>query len=80
MTYTVLVYADEDDGGYWAKVAELPGCDRSGETIDGIGQNVRDAIDCITDRRSAYDVSGSSRVCGRAMPPPVAEKLEVVLA
>ena len=71
MTYTVLVYADEDEGGYWAKVAELPGCYTSGETIDEIRENVKDAI-------AAY--LEALEFAGEPMPPPVAEKLEVAFA
>jgi len=41
-TYTVLVYeADEDEGGYWATVAELPGCGTTGETMDEIEETSR---------------------------------------
>jgi predicted RNase H-like HicB family nuclease len=46
MDYTVLVYQDEEDGGYWATVAELPGCFTQGETIDEIRTNIIDAIEC----------------------------------
>ena len=45
-TYTVLIYeAERDEGGYWAEVAELPGCMTQGETIDEIRANVLDAIE-----------------------------------
>jgi len=45
--FTVLVYEEREDdgGGYWATVAELPGCFTSGETIDEIKENIRDAIE-----------------------------------
>jgi predicted RNase H-like HicB family nuclease len=46
MDYTVLVYEDEEDGGYWATVAELPGCFTQGETIDEVRTNIVDAIEC----------------------------------
>jgi predicted RNase H-like HicB family nuclease len=34
MTYTLLVYEGEKEGGYWAEVAELSGCYTSGDTLD----------------------------------------------
>lgn len=46
MTYTVLVYQDQEDGGYWATVAELPGCYTQGETLDEVRENIVDAIEC----------------------------------
>jgi predicted RNase H-like HicB family nuclease len=46
MDYTVLVYQEERDGGYWARVAELPGCLTQGKTIDEVRTNVIDAIEC----------------------------------
>lgn len=46
LEYTVLVYeADPEEGGYWASVAELPGCFTSGETMEEIEENVKDAIE-----------------------------------
>ena len=46
MNYTVLVYQAEEQGGYWATVAELPGCYTQGETLDEIRENIVDAIQC----------------------------------
>jgi predicted RNase H-like HicB family nuclease len=43
-TYTVLVH-DEDEGGYWAEVEELPGCFASGETLDELEEDVKEAIE-----------------------------------
>jgi predicted RNase H-like HicB family nuclease len=41
-TYTLLVYeAKADEGGYWAKVAELPGCGTTGETIEEVEENIK---------------------------------------
>ncbi len=71
MKYTVLVYEDKDDGGYWAKVAELPGCYTSGETLEEIEENVKDAI-------SAY--LESMRESGEPLPEEAAHKLEVAIA
>jgi predicted RNase H-like HicB family nuclease len=43
-TYTVLV-REEDEGGYWAEVEELPGCFASGETLDELEEDVKEAIE-----------------------------------
>jgi predicted RNase H-like HicB family nuclease len=44
--YTVIVHqAEEGETGYWAEVAELPGCFGSGETLDELDQDIRDAIE-----------------------------------
>lgn len=69
MKYTVLVYeAEPDEGGYWAKVAELPGCVTQGDTIEEIRENVVDAIEEYLHAQS---------VMGDDEPPRVAEKFEV---
>lgn len=46
-TYTVIVHEEEpeDGGGYWAEVEELPGCFASGDTLDELEGDVRDAIE-----------------------------------
>jgi predicted RNase H-like HicB family nuclease len=45
-TFTVLVHAAEpDETGFWAEVEELPGCFASGETLDELENDVRDAIE-----------------------------------
>lgn len=43
MTYTVLVY-EAEEGGYWAEVAEMPGCVSQGETLDELKANITEAI------------------------------------
>jgi predicted RNase H-like HicB family nuclease len=45
--YTVIVHEEtqEDGGGYWAEVEELPGCHASGETLDEVEKDVKDAIE-----------------------------------
>ncbi|HEX5370792.1 MAG TPA: type II toxin-antitoxin system HicB family antitoxin [Dehalococcoidia bacterium] len=45
-TFTVLVHAAEpDETGFWAEVVELPGCFASGDTLDDLESDVRDAIE-----------------------------------
>ena len=45
--YTVIVHEEpeEDGGGFWAEVEELPGCYGSGETLDELEKDIREAID-----------------------------------
>ncbi len=45
--YTVIVHeeAREDGGGFWAEVEELPGCFASGDTLDELEKDVREAIE-----------------------------------
>ena len=52
MKYTLLVYeAEPDEGGYWAEVAELPGCTTSGETLDEVRANAREAIEAYLEAK-----------------------------
>ncbi|MXZ88952.1 MAG: type II toxin-antitoxin system HicB family antitoxin [Dehalococcoidia bacterium] len=44
MEVTVLVY-EAEEGGYWAHVAEMPGCFSSGETLDELRANVVEAME-----------------------------------
>ena len=44
--YTVIVHqGDKGATGYWAEVAELPGCFGAGETLDELDQDIRYAIE-----------------------------------
>jgi antitoxin HicB len=45
--YSVIVHEEppEDGGGYWAEVEELPGCFASGDTLDELEKDVREAIE-----------------------------------
>ncbi len=44
-TYTVRIHpADDDEGGYWAEVPALPGCNTQGETYEQTLAHARDAI------------------------------------
>ena len=71
-TYTVLVYeAEPDEGGYRATVAELPTCGTTGDTMEEIEGNIKDAIETYI---------GALKVLGRPSPQPVARKLEVAIA
>ena len=72
MTYTVLVYeAEPEEGGYWATVAELPGCATSGETLEEIEENVKDAIETYLEALKAT---------GQPLPEPAVRKLEIAVA
>ena len=45
-TYTVIVHeAEPDERGFWAEVEELPGCFASGDTLDELETDIRDAIE-----------------------------------
>ena len=71
-TYTVLVYeAEPEESGYWATVAELPGCGTTGETIEEIEVNIKDAIETYID---------ALRTLGKPIPQPVTRKFEVAVA
>ncbi|HLG11617.1 MAG TPA: type II toxin-antitoxin system HicB family antitoxin [Dehalococcoidia bacterium] len=45
--YSVIVHEEpvEDGGGFWAEVEELPGCFASGDTLDELEKDVREAIE-----------------------------------
>lgn len=43
-TYTAIVWKAEE-GGYWAEVAELPGCVSQGETQAELEVNINEAIE-----------------------------------
>ena len=42
--YTALIWPAEE-GGYWAEVAELPGCGSQGETRPELLENIKEAIE-----------------------------------
>lgn len=45
-TYTVIIHpADPDEGGFWAEVPALPGCNTQGETYAETIAHARDAIE-----------------------------------
>lgn len=45
--YSIIVHEEtkEDGGGYWAEVEELPGCFASADTLDGLEQDIKHAIE-----------------------------------
>ena len=45
-TYTVVIHpADPEEGGFWAEVPALPGCNTQGESYEQTIANARDAIE-----------------------------------
>ena len=46
ITLTILVHEDET-GGYWGEVLELPGCASQGEDLDEMDFNIREAIEGV---------------------------------
>jgi predicted RNase H-like HicB family nuclease len=71
MNYTLLIHeAEMDEVGYWAEVAELPGCATSGETLDEILHNAQDAIETYIDAK---------RLLGEEVPPPPDLKVEIAV-
>jgi len=47
-TFTVLVH-DAVEGGYWAEVAELPGCLSQGDTLEEVRANIQEALEACID-------------------------------
>ena len=43
MAYHAIV-EHTDESGYWASVRELPGCFSSGDTLEELQENLREAI------------------------------------
>jgi predicted RNase H-like HicB family nuclease len=71
-TYTVLVYeAEPEEGGYWATVAELPGCGTTGESIEEVEENIKDAIETYIEALKAL---------GKPLPQAATRKIEVAVA
>ena len=44
MKLTVQVHNDED-GGFWAEVEEIPGCITQGDTVEELESNLREVIE-----------------------------------
>jgi predicted RNase H-like HicB family nuclease len=47
-SYKAVVHV-EPEGGYWAEVAELPGCFTQADTLDELYRNLTEAIACHLD-------------------------------
>ena len=45
----VVIYADQDDGGWIAEVPSLPGCISQGDTREEVLRNIREAIETWVD-------------------------------
>ena len=59
----VLIYPDNEDGGWVCDVPSLPGCVSQGETKEEALRNVRDAIDSWIEAAKSLgrDVPGDSQ-------------------
>ena len=44
-----VVIHEAEEGGYWATVPALPGCVSEGDTLEEMGSNIREAIECYLD-------------------------------
>ena len=42
--YDVILHPDTEDGGYWVKCPDLPGCDSQGDTVEEALEMIKDAI------------------------------------
>jgi predicted RNase H-like HicB family nuclease len=42
---SVYIYEDQEEGGFYAEVSELPGCITQGDSIDEIKENIKDAVE-----------------------------------
>jgi predicted RNase H-like HicB family nuclease len=71
MNYTVFVYKAEEEGGYWATVAELPGCFTQGETLDEIRENIVDAIQCHLEDATPEEHDPLAATLSVQVPQPV---------
>ena len=58
-TYHAVVYdAEPDEGGYWSEVLELPGCVAQADSLDGLLEELRLAIDAWLETRDEMDGDG----------------------
>jgi predicted RNase H-like HicB family nuclease len=46
MTFTVVIH-QEPTGGFWGEVPALPGCYSQADTVEGLLENVREAIEGV---------------------------------
>ena len=75
MNFTVLLHEDET-GGYWAEVEELPGCITQGDSIEEVEANAKEAIELFIDGLIDDHVDSLS---SREAPEPPAKKMTIVL-
>lgn len=55
------IYEEAEEGGYIAYVAELPGANTQGETLEEVRENLNEAIQLILDaNRSEFEKNFSS--------------------
>lgn len=55
LEYRVIVH--NEDGGFWAEVAEIPGCFASGDSMEELREALEEAISmCLTVGSSKIDV------------------------
>ncbi len=44
ITLDLIARIHSEDGGYWADVAELPGCFASGDTLDELFESLKEGV------------------------------------
>jgi predicted RNase H-like HicB family nuclease len=57
LTFTA-VFEEADEGGYTAYVAELPGANTQGETLEEARENLREAIELILESNRENALAG----------------------
>jgi predicted RNase H-like HicB family nuclease len=72
-TFTA-VYQEAEEGGYVAFVAELPGANTQGETLDEARENLREAVQLVlnSNRRRTLKGLDESRVIREPIVVPAA--------
>lgn len=65
-TYQVETEPDEEEGGYVATVAGLPGCITDGDTLEEVIENARDAIECWLEAREELHSQGVNVAVSKA--------------
>ncbi|MPZ16419.1 MAG: type II toxin-antitoxin system HicB family antitoxin [Luteitalea sp.] len=72
-----MVHEDHESGGYWAEVVDLPGCFASGDTLDELERDVRDAIETYI---AAQEKLGKPVPKGRKIDVPGVRRWEIAVA
>ena len=58
-----VVVHDAEEGGFWAEVPAIPGCDTQGETLDELMKNLHEAIEgCLSVDVDTPKADGTERV------------------